>query len=431
MLYLCCTKFLTFKPANSGVLLFNVVPMSAIKVVLRKKKHKDNTYPLAIRITKNRATSFIYIGFGVEEAQWDANKQRVKKSHPNSMRLNNFIVQKLAEHNDKLLEMETQKNAVSASAIKKGLKAAQQSSFVQQAEHYIDALIKTGKFNRRSADEPRIKRFKEFIWDSEGRKDISFPEITVPLLKKFRTYLKSTRVISERTIVNHLIVIRTIFNQAIAAQLVDQKYYPFGRGKIVIKFPDSLKIGLTAEEVKALENVELTDNLDDARNKWLLSFYFAGMRISDVLRLKWTDFQNDRLFYSMGKNDKGGSLKVPAKAQAILNRYKRANCKHDLVFPDLEGLGDLNNSYEVQKKIATIVNKTGRDLKEVANRLQLTKPLTPHIARHTFGNISGDKIPIQMLQKLYRHTSIATTIGYQANFIHKDADEALEAVIGN
>ncbi len=35
-----------------------------------------------------------------------------------------------------------------------------------------------------------------------------------------------------------------------------------------------------------------------------------------------------------------------------------------------------------------------------------------------------------MLQKLYRHTSITTTIGYQANFIHKDKDEALAAVIG-
>lgn len=52
------------------------------------------------------------------------------------------------------------------------------------------------------------------------------------------------------------------------------------------------------------------------------------------------------------------------------------------------------------------------------------------ITRHTFGNLSNDKIPIQMLQKLYRHSSIATTIGYQANFMHKDADDALDAVIG-
>lgn len=35
-----------------------------------------------------------------------------------------------------------------------------------------------------------------------------------------------------------------------------------------------------------------------------------------------------------------------------------------------------------------------------------------------------------MLQKLYRHASITTTIGYQGNFIHKNEDEALEAVIG-
>ena len=62
---------------------------------------------------------------------------------------------------------------------------------------------------------------------------------------------------------------------------------------------------------------------------------------------------------------------------------------------------------------------------------KISKPLTMHIARHTFGNISGDRIPVQMLQKLYRHTDIKTTIGYQANFIHKDVDEALDAVIGN
>lgn len=52
-----------------------------------------------------------------------------------------------------------------------------------------------------------------------------------------------------------------------------------------------------------------------------------------------------------------------------------------------------------------------------------------HIARHSFGNISGDRIPIQMLQKLYRHSSITTTIQYQSNFIQKDADDALDKVV--
>ena len=52
-----------------------------------------------------------------------------------------------------------------------------------------------------------------------------------------------------------------------------------------------------------------------------------------------------------------------------------------------------------------------------------------NLARHSFGNISGDKIPIQMLQKLYRHSSVTTTILYQSNFIQKDTDEALDKVI--
>jgi len=34
-----------------------------------------------------------------------------------------------------------------------------------------------------------------------------------------------------------------------------------------------------------------------------------------------------------------------------------------------------------------------------------------------------------MLQKLYRHSHISTTMGYQANFIHKDVDDALESVL--
>jgi hypothetical protein len=34
-----------------------------------------------------------------------------------------------------------------------------------------------------------------------------------------------------------------------------------------------------------------------------------------------------------------------------------------------------------------------------------------------------------MLQKLYRHFSITTIVNYQANFMSKDIDYALDAVI--
>ncbi len=85
---------------------------------------------------------------------------------------------------------------------------------------------------------------------------------------------------------------------------------------------------------------------------------------------------------------------------------------------------------DVSRKIGTATKKLNKYLKKIAEQMELEKKLTMHIARHTFGNLSGDKIPIQMLQKLYRHTSITTTINYQGNFIYKDEDDAIESVIG-
>ena len=134
----------------------------------------------------------------------------------------------------------------------------------------------------------------------------------------------------------------------------------------------------------------------------------------------------------MGKNDKVGSLKIPEKALLILKQYKKDQAgKDDFIFPDLKVVEDLNNSFIVQRRIMNTTSRVDKFLRnEVAPLAKIDKKLTMHIARHTFGNISGDRIPIQMLQKLYRHSSITTTIGYQANFVHKDADEALNAVVG-
>ncbi len=238
--------------------------------------------------------------------------------------------------------------------------------------------------------------------------------------------------IKERTVVNHLLVIRTVYNQAIKGGVIDRKNYPFGKDLVPIKFPESVKIGLTPEEVKIIEDLDLVPGsfLNHARNIWLFSFYFAGMRVSDVLRLKWSDFQNNRMFYSMGKNDKAGSLKIPEKATKILLQCEsERQSKNDLVFPELRILESLSNKYEVQRKTSYAVKRLDKHLKKLAEIAGIEKKLTMHIARHTFGNISGERIPVQMLQKLYRHSSITTTIGYQANFINKTADDALDAVI--
>ncbi len=402
--------------------------MASIKIILRvNKPNKESKLPLCIQIIKDRKKSVIHLGHYLDPNEWDSVKQKVKKSHPNHHALNILLLKKLTEANNKFLEIETQKSSATAKAIQRTIKTKGNSRFFGQAETYLSGLKQSGKYNRYSADKPRIKRFIEFM---EGE-DISFQDITVSLLNKFKAYLKGTREITDRTIINHLVVIRTIFSQAIKDNLVESKFYPFGKDKIRIKFPESQKVSLTIEEVKKLEDAKLSpeSSLNHARNLWLLSFYFAGMRISDLLRLKWSDIDDGRLSYTMGKNAKSGSLKIPEKASLILSFYKSNPNKTGFVFSNLDNVHNYSDLFEVQRKISYATKTIDESLQRLALEQGISKNLTMHIARHTFGNLSGDKIPIQMLQKLYRHTSILTTIGYQSNFINQDTDEALNSVI--
>ncbi len=122
----------------------------------------------------------------------------------------------------------------------------------------------------------------------------------------------------------------------------------------------------------------------------------------------------------MGKNKKAGSLSTPEKAIKIIEQYRDHEQKHDLIFPELKTLDNLNTKCDVQRKIAYADKRLNKALALISGQIGLTKKLTMHIARYTFGHLAGDKISIQTLQKLYRHSSITTTIGYQANFIHKE-----------
>lgn len=275
---------------------------SSIKVSLRKKANKEGLFPLVVRITKNRKTTYLYTGQYIEFKYWDAANREVRKSHPNARRLNNLLIKKLAEANQTLIDLQTHKKDVSTKQIKKEIASPiAKTSFKEIADNYLRELEKSNKLQRLSSDKARIGHFLKYV----NNNDLGFHEIDENLLRRFSFYLKTTRQVSQRSIVNNLIVIRTLYNHAIRLGIVDRKLYPFGSDKIRIKFPETEKIGLTIQEIQTIENLEGLNNPQrHARNLWLFSFYFAGMRVGDVLKVKWKDIYDDRLHYRMGKNEK-------------------------------------------------------------------------------------------------------------------------------
>ena len=96
--------------------------MATIKLLLRRQKAKENgTIPIYLRLIKDRKAQFISLNFSVLEKEWDEDKQRVRKSNPNSNQLNAFLSQKVAEAERLSCAMQNERKQVQTSEIKQEL----------------------------------------------------------------------------------------------------------------------------------------------------------------------------------------------------------------------------------------------------------------------------------------------------------------------
>ncbi len=441
--------------------------MASIKIVLRKNMiRKDKTIPLAIRISANYKTNYKWLGIYVLEKNWDKVAGKVKSNHPNSKRINNHLLKKLTEANDLFLNTEqvlTAKQAKQRLAGAGGSKsffsfavdrvkskyerevfsvAKSELSILYNLDEFLNLdssknkqIVITEIKERRKKRVSRGRRGEHSFFDSvnhfKKKKELKFQMIDEAFLEKYKNFCIIYLGQKTRTITNQLIFIRTLFNKAIKNGIVDAKFYPFGDGKEQIKIGTSHKIGLTKQEITKIESLDLEANSSiwHTKNVWLTAFYFAGIRISDAVALRWSDFKDGRLLYTMHKNEKPVSLAIPEKALAILNLYKRFKVENNgYVFPFLKDANP-KNAEDIFRKTRNATKLFNKYLPRIAKLCDIDKNLSNHIARHSFGNIAGDSIHPLMLQKLYRHSDLKTTINYQANFIHKAADDALDSVV--
>lgn len=387
--------------------------MATLKILLHSKNSNDGSkkvHHLALRVTVNRKRSYYYFGHTLNLKDWDVQSEKVKKSHPKAIKINRLIRKKYDQVDDIIFASKASNNSLSAKEIIDSIRNNRIGrNFFELAEEHILDTERAKKFNRAISDRSKIKRVKEFV----NFEDLHFKDINPAFLRKLRTHLLSVKGLSERSVMNIFVLIRLLYNQAIQQDIVDPSLYPFGKGKVKIKFPQTLKIGLTEEEIRKIEGLPLYKNtlIYHTRNAFLFSFYLAGIRISDVLRMKWSDIVGDRIYYKMSKNNKVDSLKIPDKIFEILKDYqpsKRYNS--DYIFPELKKLKQKDDALSIYTITKSAIKKFNKKLGTIAEMADINKKITNHIARHSFGNIAGDRVSPQMLQKLYRHTHLSTTV---------------------
>jgi integrase/recombinase XerD len=163
--------------------------VSTIKIILKKDKiNKSGEAPLYLRLIKDRKAKFISLGIRINPKDWNEEVSKVRKSHPNSQRMNHYISQKIADAEGIALEMESKSKFISPKTIKQSIMGKSSDSFLKYFNSYIENLRKKdkiGTFNK-------VKTVYSKLYEYTNGNDLLFDELTVSFLKKYESYLSET-----------------------------------------------------------------------------------------------------------------------------------------------------------------------------------------------------------------------------------------------
>jgi len=397
--------------------------MASVKVVQNLKKiNKKKEAPLYLRIIKNRRPKYISLGIYLVENNWNPDAQRVKKGHPNSGRLNAFITLRKAEAEGVAVDMETKSKSVSSYRIKEKILGEAPLEFFPYADKYVDSLEAAGKINTHKRAKSIIGKLRDYMND----KTLFFNDITVSFLKDYERHLV-TKGNKPNTIHANLRIFRKLFNDVVREDKLSRNENPFY--KYIMKTEKTKREYLTEEEFKMIEDLELPKDqvINTHRNIFVFATYAGGLRISDVLTLRWENFDGERINLQIQKTKSTHTIKLPDKALAIANFYKpdKPNPK-DFIFPLL----DKNLDYTKPKVLITAISSatayTNKDLKTIEDKIELKKHISFHTSRHTFATWALRKgIRIEYVSKLLGHTNIKETQIY-AKIVNEELEKAME-----
>jgi len=398
--------------------------MTTIVPIFRKNKvNKDGYAPIYFRITKNRKSKLISSGIKIRTQDWDDRKKRIKSSYPNSARANSILTTKLAELQDESLKLETANQEMTAGQLKDKVFGKKAMSYFEVAQKLLETYLEKGNHGTYDKCTSMLNKHKEFAKNS----DIHFQDITPEYLERYERYLRVVKGNKINTIAGNLRFIRRVFNYAIRYDVITDIVNPFKRYSI--KTEKTTRVFLTEDELADIQNLELPEGerIDLHRDMFIFSSYAGGIRISDLLLMKWKQFDGTHIEYTSKKTTYQVAIKLPNVALEIVRKYQKEYVEGDcFLFPMLNNELDVNNAKAVDLAITKASAYVNKNLVIIAKKANLSKHISSHIARHTWATRALRKgVPIEKVAKILGHSDLRQVLVY-AKIVNKDLDDAMD-----
>ncbi|KAB2915567.1 MAG: site-specific integrase [Bacteroidetes bacterium] len=372
-----------------------------------RRTKKDGTFPVVMRLGHNKRTTSIPTGISVLEKDWDAKNRQVKKSYvgvSSVSRLNNIIQKKKAKAMDVIFKLNEagQLNTMSITALRDRVEQNGASlSFFKFTAQEIEELIKAGRIGTARSFKGVSDVLSKYL---KGR-DLLFQEINFSFLTKFEAFHLS-KGNSYNGLSVYIRAVRSLFNKAIKAGLVEKDLYPFDDYKI--KSVPTQKRALDWEYIKKIieKEIEPGELCFHARNYFLASYMMYGMNFTDMAYLKKEDIKNGRIKYRRRKTSKLYDIKLTDNLEKILLYYINQEPENEYVFPIINRATPMLQSKDIQ----WARKRYNKKLKELATLCEIPENLTSYVSRHSFATQAMLKeVPLNAISAMLGHSSLKTT----------------------
>lgn len=386
--------------------------------LLKSKTNQRGLAPIYLRLTVDHRRLEYSITRRLEPKRWSPKSQRAIGNNREAFEINNHIDNlrhKLHKIHQKLVDNDELITANSMMNLLKG--GGKKTRFILEVFKVHNE--KTDLLAGKDISVSTAKRYwtcydhvKQFITNEYNLEDYKLKNIDYQFITKFEFFLKTTRECNHNSSLKYINNFKKIIRIALANQWMDKD--PFYNYKV--KFEAVEREFLTAEEIEILYTKELHfDRLKVVRDMFIFSCY-TGLAYSDVEKLSKSDITigidgKQWINIKRTKTNTRSSIPLLPIAKAILDRYA-------------------NNPKALQSErlIPVFSNqKSNAYLKEIAMLCGISKPLTTHLARHTFATTVTltNGVPIETVSKMLGHKSLKTTQHY-AKIVDRKVSEDMK-----
>lgn len=359
-----------------------------------------------IRLIVDRKKTEFTTGIRGLESDWDYQRQRFTERTNYNKNLNYQITCAADRIRDTYDGMVSRGIKPTSIKVRNEFRGEKDVRYQPELLDYIEAHIKKMRLMLDESYKPGTiqhydalyKRLLKFLVSINERR-ILLKNFKRGHIVEFKEYLLTTdhealnRPMKLATCNKYLSKLKAVMNDAIKKDILLTN--PFEGVKM--KRVKGTREFLTEDELRAIENVDLNnDSLHRVKLIFLFSAY-TGLRYSDAINMKRHQIVRDstgryRMYISQKKTSERMDRPMLQQAVDLFLQLKEMNPNDEYVLPRISN------------------QKLNAYLKVIAGIIGLRKPLTHHVARHTFATLMLESgVDIKMVSHFLGHKSIKTT----------------------